>query len=197
MRVAETRNYLVFWLDDLNRADTLITNAHSVTSYPLSDLASQATLDLKQQATHHETTYHLVESIKRAIRYYVDLEVIVKWLGFDYSHNEACNPDDTLKKDILVVLKHFLQSLDDRNLKSQTTYLYIKSRNLLRKIISHTPFLAHCSKSLLSPNIFLCAKILWLLCVVIFCVSILVTEHSNCILSEYAHMVNAMSYSAL
>lgn len=51
MRVIEGKNDLMFVPKDLNSTDKLIDHAHRIVPYLLSDLVSQASLELKQQAS--------------------------------------------------------------------------------------------------------------------------------------------------
>lgn len=96
MRVVETKNDLLFVLVDVNSADTLISNAQQIDSYPIFDRASQALLEPGHQAAHYETIYHLLKSIKQVRKRHGEFALLINWLSFDSGHDETREPTDTV-----------------------------------------------------------------------------------------------------
>lgn len=117
-------NDLAFVLEDLNSADTLIAQSQRIFQYLITDHALQALVELKKQAGNYDTTYRLVESIKKAKKSRQEFELLVKWLGFDAKHRETRGPLGNLKEDMPGVPKTILQTAGDRSLKRQNINLY-------------------------------------------------------------------------
>lgn len=63
MRITEAKNDHDFLLEDINSPNTIAAPAQRLLKFPISNRALQAPVELKQQAAHFETAYHLVESI--------------------------------------------------------------------------------------------------------------------------------------
>lgn len=117
MRVIDAKNDLLSVLENLNDASTLIAHAQRIVPYSVSDRASQSSLELKHQAAHHDTTYHLVDSIMKVRKPGGAFDVLVKLLGFEAGRGETWEPIGTVGDDSPGGLEDLLHTFCDCNLK--------------------------------------------------------------------------------
>lgn len=117
MPLIEAKIDLVFILEHLNSADTLIAHVQRMIPYLIFDRASQALEKRRQRAAYYGTAFQIMESIKKARKHHGEFELLVKWLGFDSRHDETWETIGTVKEDMLGVPEEFLHASDNSELK--------------------------------------------------------------------------------
>lgn len=117
MRVTYAKSHLVFEVENLNDGSKLVAHAQRMLPYPAARRGEQASIELKKQAEHYDTQYHLVESICGVRERDDKFEVLVRWLGFEEGNNETWEAFDEMKDDLPGVTEDFLYSAGDRNIK--------------------------------------------------------------------------------
>lgn len=76
MRVIEAKSSLVFIVNHITTTQRLVIHAQLMVLYLVAYRGEQAFEELKQQAAHYDTTYHLVEAIRKIRKKQSEYEVL-------------------------------------------------------------------------------------------------------------------------
>lgn len=125
MKVVKSKSNLEFTIENIVSHQHHVVHAQRTISYPSTGFGEQALNELKEQAVHYDSSYHLVDDIrgmnKQEKREY---EMLVCWLGFEEGKEETWEPVARVMEDMSGILEDFLHSAGQWNLKREIIDFY-------------------------------------------------------------------------
>lgn len=81
--MVSSNSNLVFVVEDIDNQQQQIVHAQHMIPYPSTACGNLASHELREQATHHNTSYHLVKDIRDVHQRKGQFQMLVNLLGFD------------------------------------------------------------------------------------------------------------------
>lgn len=124
MRATQTRPHRLFKVKDKNNGSKLVTYAQSLLAYPAMRRGEQAPAEPVHQSEQYDTQYHVVEPIRGTRKMEDRHEVLPRLVVFEKNNNEIWEPFNEESADTLSMIKNFLYSAGDCNIKQEILDLY-------------------------------------------------------------------------
>lgn len=124
MLVKQAKSNLVYLMEDIIDARKLTVHAQRMVPYPVTKAAEQLSEELKIQALHFDSDYHLVDEIVGTRKRKGEFEVLIKWSGFDNEVDRTSELLSIIQGDIPDVLEDFMHNSGDRSLKREALALH-------------------------------------------------------------------------
>lgn len=105
MPVKEARSRLVFVVEDLIGSKLLTVHAQRINPYPITRKSEYASGEIKQQITHFNTSYHLINDIRDIRNHKGEFEVLIMWARFEGDTDITWEPLHRIKEDVPGVLE--------------------------------------------------------------------------------------------
>lgn len=119
MHFVEVKSNLIFIVEDLLHTNPQTMHAKRMMLYPARKREQAASQELKYQAAHYDSTYHLGNSLSAVRKHKGKYEVRVEWTGFQNGVDTTWEPVQKIRDDVPELLDEFLHTGRDRVLKKK------------------------------------------------------------------------------
>lgn len=117
MMMIVSKSNLVFVVEEFAGHQQQLLHAHQMVPYPIVCLEKLSSNELKAQAIHYDSGYHLEKTIRGVCKRQGKFNMLVCWLIFEEGHSEKWETIERVMEDTLEAFEDYLHSLRDRNLK--------------------------------------------------------------------------------
>lgn len=105
-------------------AKILMVHAQIIVSHPVKSKIGRASDALRQQAIHHDVTYHLVYKILDVPKGKQPYELKIRLIELPAESDFTWKPVENIPDDFLGILENVLHTTGNLGMKHDTTHLY-------------------------------------------------------------------------
>lgn len=89
MKIVKSKWNLLFVIEDVGKQRRQVFHAQPMIPYSVAHLGEHASKELREQAAHYDTTYHLVDSIRGVRKRKREFEMLLTWQEIEEGNEEA------------------------------------------------------------------------------------------------------------